>query len=150
MFFCFFYDYTWAQERELKLDMLFLTDKTSYNLETHFDITVSFQVYESNPHYKDKMVKSEVWPICHCLGLGHETMVWAVCLFIFLCQSLKPKGRQDDSPDIHWRRWRQASTSPVNIKAVTLTTFPYLWWDCIIFIIGILILVGCHLILKQA
>ena len=40
--------------------------------------------------------------------------------------TLKPKGRQDDSPDIHWRRWRQASTSPVNIKAVTLTTFPFL------------------------
>ena len=20
-------------------------------------------------------IKSEVWPICHCLGLGHETML---------------------------------------------------------------------------
>ena len=27
--------------------------------------------------------KSEVWPICHCLGLGHETMVRAVYLSIF-------------------------------------------------------------------
>ena len=36
------------------------------------------------------------------------------------------KGRQEDSPDIHWRRWRQASTSPVNIKAVNLTTFLFL------------------------
>ena len=28
-------------------------------------------------------IKSEVWTIIHCLGLGHETMVCAVCLFIF-------------------------------------------------------------------
>ena len=27
--------------------------------------------------------KSEVWSITHCLGLGHETMVSAVCLSIF-------------------------------------------------------------------
>ena len=30
------------------------------------------------------IVKSEVWIITHCLGLGHETMVFAVCLSIFL------------------------------------------------------------------
>ena len=30
------------------------------------------------------VIKSEVWPICHCLGLGHETMVGALCLSIFL------------------------------------------------------------------
>ena len=30
------------------------------------------------------IIKSEVWPISHCLGLGHETMVCAVCLCIFL------------------------------------------------------------------
>ena len=30
------------------------------------------------------IIKSEVWTITHCLGLGHETMVCAVCLFIFL------------------------------------------------------------------
>ena len=29
------------------------------------------------------IIKSEVWPICHCLELGHETKVCAVCLFIF-------------------------------------------------------------------
>ena len=28
--------------------------------------------------------KSEVWTITHCLGLGHETMVSAACLSIFL------------------------------------------------------------------
>ena len=29
------------------------------------------------------IIKSEVWPIYHYLGLGHETMVCAVCLSIF-------------------------------------------------------------------
>ena len=28
------------------------------------------------------IIKSEVWTITHCLGLGHETMVSAVCLYI--------------------------------------------------------------------
>ena len=31
------------------------------------------------------IIKSEVWAIFHCSGLGHETMVYAVCLSIFLC-----------------------------------------------------------------
>ena len=30
------------------------------------------------------IIKSEVWTIIHCLGLGHETMVCAECLPIFL------------------------------------------------------------------
>ena len=30
------------------------------------------------------IIKSEVWTISHCLGLGHETMVCAICLSIFL------------------------------------------------------------------
>ena len=30
------------------------------------------------------IIKSEVWTITHCLGLGNETMVSAVCLSIFL------------------------------------------------------------------
>ena len=29
------------------------------------------------------IIKSEVWTITHCLGLGHDTMVCAVCLSIF-------------------------------------------------------------------
>ena len=31
------------------------------------------------------IIKPEVWTITHCLGLGHKTMVSAVCLSIFLC-----------------------------------------------------------------
>ena len=43
------------------------------------------------------IIKSEVWTISHCLGLGHETMVCAVCLSIFLLQwmnsfSFRKKG----------------------------------------------------------
>ena len=30
-------------------------------------------------------IKSEVWPIYHSLGSGHEALVCAVCLSIFLC-----------------------------------------------------------------
>ena len=30
------------------------------------------------------IIKSEVWTITHCIGLGHETMVSAACLFMFL------------------------------------------------------------------
>ena len=33
------------------------------------------------------ITKSEVWTVTHCLGLGHETMVCAVCLSIFLYSS---------------------------------------------------------------
>ena len=37
-----------------------------------------------NIHFLVIIIKSEVWTIIHCLGLGHETMVCAVCLSIFL------------------------------------------------------------------
>ena len=30
------------------------------------------------------IIKSEVWTIIHCLGLGHETMLYVVCISIFL------------------------------------------------------------------
>ena len=36
------------------------------------------------------IIKSEVWTITHCLGLGHETMVCTVCLFIFLSVNFTP------------------------------------------------------------
>ena len=34
------------------------------------------------------IIKSEVWTITHCLGLGHETMVSAVCLSILFSWDL--------------------------------------------------------------
>ena len=36
------------------------------------------------------IIKSEVWTITHCLGLGHETVVCAVCLSVFLWHWLQP------------------------------------------------------------
>ena len=38
----------------------------------------------------------------------------------------KWKGCQGDNPDIHWRRWRQSSTCPVNTKAANLPAFLFL------------------------
>ena len=36
------------------------------------------------------IIKSEVWIITHCLGFGHETMVCAVCISIFLWHQKQP------------------------------------------------------------
>ena len=36
------------------------------------------------------IIKSEVWTIIHCLGLGHETMVCSVCLSIFFWVTCAP------------------------------------------------------------
>ena len=36
------------------------------------------------------IIKSEVWTITHCLWLGHETMVSAVCFSIFLVKFILP------------------------------------------------------------
>ena len=33
------------------------------------------------------IIKSEVWTTIHCLGLGHETMVCTVCLYILMASS---------------------------------------------------------------
>ena len=40
------------------------------------------------------IIKLEVWTITHCLGLGHETMVCAVRLSIFLHIALEPLNKQ--------------------------------------------------------
>ena len=34
------------------------------------------------------IIKSEVWTITHCLGLGHETMVCSLCVSIFLSKQM--------------------------------------------------------------
>ena len=48
--------------------------------------------------------KSEVWNIIHCLGLGHDTMVCIVCLFIFLLSHTT-----HDADVIIGPRWRLKS-----------------------------------------
>ena len=43
------------------------------------------------------IIRSEVWTICHCLGLGPETMVCAVCICVFMgCNCVS----------IAWFQWR--------------------------------------------
>ena len=58
-----------------------------------------------------------------------STAAVAVAVVLFGLESLYEKriGRQCDSPGRHWRRWNLPSTSPVTTRAVTLTTFPFLW-----------------------
>ena len=34
-------------------------------------------------HFPYANFESEAWPIYHCLGFGHETMVCAVCFFLY-------------------------------------------------------------------
>ena len=46
------------------------------------------------------IIKSEVWTITHCLGLGHETMVCAVCLPVFL-RHLSDSRKNSPGPSIH-------------------------------------------------
>ena len=50
-----------------------------------FSLTISFVMIE-RIHILCLIIniKWEVWTITHCLGLGHETMVCAVCLSILL------------------------------------------------------------------
>ena len=51
------------------------------------------------------IIKSEVWTIIHCLGLGHETMVCAVCLSIFLltCYSQGKSSYSINHQALHYR-----------------------------------------------
>ena len=48
------------------------------------------------------IIKSEVWVITHCLGLGHETMVCAVCLSVFLWTNFSaPQHTKINAPSVH-------------------------------------------------
>ena len=41
-------------------------------------------------YYLIIIIKLEIWPICHCSGLGHETMSCAVCLYILIRMTYFP------------------------------------------------------------
>ena len=61
------------------------------------------------------IITPEVWPICHCSGLGHETVV---CLSIFLWKRALyywPLVRK-----IHWCPVGSAHTGPVNANVCGL------------------------------
>ena len=49
-----------------------------------FSWTISLVMIEINMRCLIIIIKSEVWTITHCLVLGHETMVSALCRSIFL------------------------------------------------------------------
>ena len=50
-----------------------------------FTIPISFlMILRIRVLYFTTIIKPEVWPICHCLGLGHKTMLYSVCLCIYL------------------------------------------------------------------
>ena len=55
-------------------------------------------------------------------------VLFCYAYMIFFCgsMSLKQKGRHGDYTGLYRKRWSQASTSPVNAGAVTLTTFRFL------------------------
>ena len=68
---------------------------------THFPCDDWENIYTLSYHHH----QIEIWTITHCLGLGHETMVCAVCLAIFLWHpSLDvqcPCGHYSPQPETH-------------------------------------------------
>ena len=71
------------------------------------------------------IIKPEVWITNHCLGLGHEIMVCAVCLTMFLCFSLfllslsplLPKCVQFPCISVSW----------INVTLNTITVHSCIW-----------------------
>ena len=49
------------------------------------------------------IIKSEVWTITHCLGLGHETMVYAVCLSVFFWNHIRYKTSHAPKLTSQWQ-----------------------------------------------
>ena len=83
------------------------------------------------------IIKSDVWTIIHCLGLGHKTMVCAVCLYILMMTMC------------HWNT-SCIIGSHLNITTVFLNRGISiikirLSWGSFIFIMGFPILVSWHL-----
>ena len=51
------------------------------------------------------IIKSEVWTITHCLGLGHETMVCAVCISLFLSIPWAKTTARRDEKHLKFEIW---------------------------------------------
>ena len=67
------------------------------------------------------------WWMPSSTGYWPGSSIMSSTVGVLWVHAQKRKGRQDDCPDRHRGRWRQASTSSVMTKAVTLTTTPFLW-----------------------
>ena len=73
------------------------------------------------------ITKSEVWTITHCLGLGHETIVCAACLSIFLLAHhrgpvMGTTGDMRAPPsiiDLDNRLWHSGSNKPATQNGPT-------------------------------
>ena len=67
--------------------ILIMGAKALFQYKDHlsrYGIKIKIKIKWSWDHLIFIIIKSEVWTITHCLGLGHETMASAVCLSIFL------------------------------------------------------------------
>ena len=53
--------------------------------------------------YLTIIIKSEVWPICHYLGLGHDTMLCTVCLAIFSLKGFKDHNQPLVVYERYWK-----------------------------------------------
>ena len=62
------------------------------------------------------IIKSDVWPICHCLGLGHETMVWFTGVRLYFHSYWSRK----------WAVWRQAIIC-INAVFLLMVTPDHIW-----------------------
>ena len=81
---------------------------------THFLCDDWENIYTLSYHHH----QIEVWTITRCLGLGHETMVCAVCLSIFLWVNVRPAYLRDRQ-----RKWRHYNVSSKS------TDFTVSWED---------------------
>ena len=69
----------------LRLNQVCLLSSMSHMGFSVFSLLISLIMIVRNcVLYLMIIIKSEVWSICHCFGLGHETIACAVCLSIFL------------------------------------------------------------------
>ena len=66
------------------------------------------------------IIKSEVWTISHCLGLGRETMVCAVCLSIFVYDIFPVLWPADSTHE--WLFWELDGSNPGKFSNVYIAS----------------------------
>ena len=70
---------TYKKSQHLKFEGIFRSEK--YRVFTQHAAVAIWR-------HSATMGQSILDPLHHCLGLGHEIMVWVVCLSIFLCDDI--------------------------------------------------------------
>ena len=69
----------------LRLSQFFQSSFMQYMELCVFSLPISLMmIVRIGVLYHNIIIKSEVWSIYHCLGLYHKTMVYVVCLSVFL------------------------------------------------------------------